>query len=77
MRILVHLEAPKAREPSLKPLGIDRMDSSLAAIITGKAIMAKVNQRDHRDAPPKEEYKHTKSEKSKHYRGYPGQVQNR
>jgi hypothetical protein len=42
--MVCHLVAPRASEPSRKPRGTDRSDSSLAVMMTGRTMKASVNQ---------------------------------
>ena len=42
--MVCHLVAPSASEPSRKPRGTARSDSSLAVMITGRTMKASVNQ---------------------------------
>ena len=72
MRIDVHLDAPRASEPSLKPFGIARIDSSLAVMTTGSAIIANVNQPAIMDTPhPKKRTNIPKPNRPKTIEGTP------
>src|SRR5205823_3835180 len=42
--MVCHLVAPRASEPSRKPLGTARSDSSLAVMMAGRIIRPRVNQ---------------------------------
>src|SRR5437868_15393489 len=43
-RMVCHLVAPRARDPSRNPCGTAQSDSSLAVMIAGKTISPSVNQ---------------------------------
>src|SRR6266404_6206270 len=62
-RMVCHLVAPSASEPSRNPCGTARNDSSLAVMMAGKTIKPSVNQPE--------------PEKPEHDRWHSGQVENR